>query len=99
MERHRTQKALKQTTDHLSLLLESLPIISYTRKADGDFGITFVSSTIEEITGYPAQCFIEDENFWMDHIHPDDRARIVDDLQTEQRERDAPLQLPIPGDG
>ena len=83
MERHRTQKALKQTTDHLSLLLESLPIISYTRKAEGDFGITFVSNTIEEITGYPPQCFIEDENFWMDHIHPDDRPRIIADLQTE----------------
>lgn len=52
MERHRTQKALKQTTDHLSLLLESLPIISYTRKVDGNYAITFVSSTIEEITGY-----------------------------------------------
>ena len=38
MERHRTQQALKQTTDHLSLILESLPIVSYTRKADGDFG-------------------------------------------------------------
>jgi len=83
MERHRTQKALKQTTDHLSLLLESLPIISYTRKADGDFGITFVSSTIEEITGYPPQCFIEDQNFWMEHIHPDDRARVVTELQTQ----------------
>jgi len=81
MERHKTQKALKQTTDHLSLLLESLPIISYTRKAEGDFAITFVSNTIEEITGYPPQCFIEEENFWRDHIHPDDQARIVADLQ------------------
>jgi PAS domain S-box-containing protein len=84
LERRRTQKALKQTTDHLSLLLESLPIISYTRKAEGDFGITFVSNTIEEITGYPPQSFIEDENFWTDHIHPDDRARVVADLQTER---------------
>ena len=84
MERHRTQKALKQTNDHLSLLLESLPIISYTRKAEGDFGITFVSNTIEEITGYPPQCFRDDEHFWVDHIHPDDRARIVTDLQTER---------------
>ncbi|MEN6468591.1 MAG: ATP-binding protein [Smithella sp.] len=81
MERHKTQKALKQTTDHLSLLLESLPIISYTRKAEGDFAITFVSNTIEEITGYPPQCFIEEDNFWRDHIHPDDQARIVADLQ------------------
>ncbi len=81
MERHKTQKALKQTTDHLSLLLESLPIISYTRKAEGDFAITFVSNTIEEITGYPPQCFMEETNFWRDHIHPDDRARIDDELQ------------------
>jgi PAS domain S-box-containing protein len=84
MERHETQKALKQTTDHLSLLLESLPIISYTRKAQGGFGITFVSSTIEEITGYPPSCFIEDENFWSDHIHPDDRERILSELEGER---------------
>jgi PAS domain S-box-containing protein len=84
MERHRTQKALKQTTDHLSLLLESLPIISYTRKMDGPFSIKFVSSTIEEITGYPPQCFMDDENFWADHIHPDDRSRILGELKASQ---------------
>jgi PAS domain S-box-containing protein len=85
MERHRTQQALKQTTDHLSLILESLPIVSYTRKADGDFGITFVSNTIEEITGYPAQRFIEEDGFWKDHIHPDDRLRVITELQEEQK--------------
>ncbi len=81
MERQETQKALKQTTDHLSLLLESLPIISYTRKAEDDFGVTFVSSSIEDITGYPPQLFIEDEQFWADHIHPDDRGRILAELK------------------
>ena len=85
MERHRTQQALKQTTDHLSLILESLPIVSYTRRADGDFGITFVSNTIEELTGYPASRFIEEECFWKDHIHPDDRQRVITELQTEQK--------------
>lgn len=85
MERQRTQQALKQTTDHLSLILESLPIVSYTRKSDGDFGITFVSNTIEELTGYPAQRFIEDQEFWSDHIHPDDRQRVVFELQAERK--------------
>ena len=84
LERHRTQKALKQTTDHLSLLLESLPIVSYTRKTEEPFSITFVSSTIEEITGYPPQCFMDDENFWADHIHPDDRSRILGELKSGQ---------------
>lgn len=83
-ERHRTQQALKQTTDHLSLILESLPIVSYTRQAEGDFGITFVSNNIEEITGYPAARFIEDKDFWQDHIHPNDRQRIISELQNER---------------
>ncbi len=84
MERHETQKALKQTTDHLSLLLESLPIISYTRRVSGDYGITFVSNGIEEITGYSPSCFVEDERFWIEHIHPDDQARVTADLDAER---------------
>jgi len=83
-ERKKTQQALKQTTDHLSLILESLPIVSYTRKSEGNQGITFVSNTIEEITGYPAQRFIEDDNFWIEHIHPDDRQRVLYELQSKQ---------------
>ncbi|PKN04801.1 MAG: hypothetical protein CVU74_05070, partial [Deltaproteobacteria bacterium HGW-Deltaproteobacteria-9] len=84
MERHRTQQALKETTDHLSLILESLPIVSYTRRAGGDFEITFVSNTIEEITGYPSHCFLEDKDFWKDHIHPDDCQRVISELQADR---------------
>ncbi len=82
LERRQTQKVLKQTTDHLSLLLESLPIISYTRKLDGNFSITYVSNSIEEIAGYTPGCFTEDDNFWMEHIHPEDRERIASELRS-----------------
>ena len=81
LERRQTQKILKQTTDHLSLLLESLPIISYTRKLGGNFGITYVSNSIEEIAGYTPGCFTEDDHFWIEHIHPDDRERILSELR------------------
>lgn len=84
MERHRTQQALKETTDHLSLILESLPIVSYTRKADGNFAITYISNTIEEITGYPSHCFLEEKDFWKDHIHPDDCQRVIAELQADR---------------
>ena len=83
MERQKAQKALKETSDHLSVLLESLPIISYSRRAGENFGITFVSNAIEEITGYDPRSFVEDENFWRDHIHPDDQNRVFAELQTE----------------
>ena len=52
----KTNKALKETTDHLSLILEFLPIVSYTCNADENLTTTFVSNSIKEITGYtPAQ--------------------------------------------
>ncbi len=44
--------ALKETTEHLSLILESLPIVSYSRQAESPFSLTYVSTTVKEMTGY-----------------------------------------------
>jgi PAS domain-containing protein len=46
-------EALRETKEQLALLLESLPIVSFTCRPDNDFAFTFMSSAIEEITGYP----------------------------------------------
>jgi PAS domain S-box-containing protein len=35
---------------------------------------TFVSREVESILGYPVESWIKIPNFWLDHIHPDDRA-------------------------
>lgn len=73
-------EALHQTTEQLALLLESLPIVAYTARAGGDFGITYVSNSIEEITGYPPENFTGDATFWADHLSAEDCRRIVDEL-------------------
>jgi PAS domain S-box-containing protein len=74
---------LKRTTEQLSLLLESLPIVPFTCKAEGDYGITYVSKTIKEITGYSALQFIGNPEFWETHIHPDDRKRTFSHLSVQ----------------
>ncbi|HDQ03921.1 MAG TPA: PAS domain S-box protein [Deltaproteobacteria bacterium] len=74
-------KALKESTDHLSLILESLPIISYTCSANASSKFTFVSNSVKEITGYTPQQFIENHNFWHQRLHPEDRERIIDALK------------------
>ncbi len=81
----KANKALKETTDHLSLILESLPIVSYTCSANGNSKITFVSNSIKEITGYAPVQFTEDTSFWQEHIHPDDRERILLELKSAFR--------------
>lgn len=84
-ERERAEKTLRETTERLSLILKSLPIVSYTCGADRHFKTTFVSNTISEITGYVPQQFIEDPFFWQDHIHPDDREKTLAEVKTAIR--------------
>jgi PAS domain S-box-containing protein len=77
----KANKALKETTDHLSLILEFLPIVSYTCNADDNFKITFVSKRVKEITGYAPVQFTGNSSFWLEHVHPDDRQDVLKKLK------------------
>lgn len=72
---------LKAAHEQLSLIMESLPIIPYTRRADGDLAITFMGKSVEVITGYTPGQFMDDPAFWLDHVHPDDRSRVMAELE------------------
>ncbi|MFO7497293.1 MAG: PAS domain S-box protein [Desulfobacterales bacterium] len=78
--RKEAAEALRQTKEQLALLLESLPIVPFTCKAEGDFGITYVSKTIEEITGYKPFEFLADSSFWTRHVSEEDSGRILGEL-------------------
>ena len=78
----KANKALKETTDHLSLILEFLPIVSYTCNADENLTITFVSKRVKEITGYTPAQFTGNPSFWQDHIHPEDQQDILKKLKS-----------------
>jgi PAS domain S-box-containing protein len=80
-ERERAEKTLRETTEQLSLILTSLPIVSYTCSADKNFKTTFVSNSISEITGYTPHQFVENPFFWQEHIHPDDRDKTLAGLR------------------
>jgi PAS domain-containing protein len=66
----------EQDKEHLSLLLDNMPVIVYTCEAEGDFARTFISDSITEVTGYKPDDFISNASFWSDHIHPVDKPRI-----------------------
>ncbi|MBC7690190.1 MAG: PAS domain-containing protein [Methylotenera sp.] len=47
--------------------------------ADSDtLRFTFVSAQAEQITGFPAETWLEDGEFWANHLHPSDRSRVLD---------------------
>ncbi|WP_290649615.1 EAL domain-containing protein [Aquisalimonas sp.] len=42
----------------------------------GSLRYTFVSPEAEVLLGYPVECWLHEENFWLRHVHPDDHERV-----------------------
>jgi len=66
-----------EVNKRLQYLLTSRGAVIYTSKASGDYGATFVSENIDKMTGYESKDFLENPEFWIEHVHPDDRARLL----------------------
>ena len=83
----KANKALKETTNQLSLVMEFLPIVSYTCDIDENLTITFVSNSVREITGYTPEQFMENPSFWQEHIHPEDQIYILKKLKSTAKKK------------
>ena len=81
-----TSAQLEQTTGRLEELIKNAPTVVYSF-LPADSTITYMSENIRELLGYEPAAFTEDINFWRDHVHPDDRQRVIDELaRPESRE-------------
>ncbi len=69
--------ALRTVQARQQLLLTSTPVVLYACRASGDYGATFVSENVVEQLGYSPRDFTDHSNFWISHIHPDDRAYVL----------------------
>jgi PAS domain S-box-containing protein len=73
---------LQTANEQLSLILENLPIIPYTCKAEGDYGATFIGDSVTRVAGYKHEHFTANPSFWADNIHPDDKLRVFEGLHS-----------------
>ncbi len=78
-ERKRAEEALRASEARYRTLVEQLPAIIYIDDVAGEPGRTlYVSPQVESVLGItPAEWINEDLNLWSEHIHPDDRERVV----------------------
>jgi diguanylate cyclase (GGDEF)-like protein/PAS domain S-box-containing protein len=53
-------------------LVESTRAIVWEAEPDS-LRFTYVSPEVETVLGYPAHCWTEEPDFWLQHIHPEDR--------------------------
>lgn len=66
--------------ERLKYLVENTPAIIYSSVPSGDFKMTYVSSNARRILGYDPANMVADDNFWFEHIHPDDIPQIFSSL-------------------
>jgi len=85
--RERGAKARRQLKEsqtsaerRLAQLLSSSPAVIYSFKASGDYGPTFISRNVKDLLGYECEDYLESPDFWIERLHPDDRARIMDEF-------------------
>jgi PAS domain S-box-containing protein len=58
--------------DRHARLLDAMPAIAWSASAD-TFRFNYISPAAEQILGYPAQRWLDEPTFWLEHLHPDDR--------------------------
>jgi PAS domain S-box-containing protein len=79
-DRKQAEEALQTINERLNYLLTSTSAAIYTAKTSGDYGATSITENVKQVTGYEPREFIENSSFWIDHVHPEDRQRILNDL-------------------
>jgi PAS domain S-box-containing protein len=80
-EKLRTEQALRRREEHQSIVLRSLPIALYTASIQEDHRrLTFTNESIERITGFKPEAFLERPDFWSSRLNPDDRDRVLAQL-------------------
>jgi len=77
MEDREIEKEFRQIQKHLSYLLAVSPVVIYTTGLEFPYPATFVSDNVIDQTGYDAQLFINDPEFWIKRTHPDDLANVL----------------------
>ncbi|NPV05017.1 MAG: PAS domain S-box protein [Syntrophaceae bacterium] len=76
LSRKHAETRLIQTSERLSVVLESLPIVTFTASGSAGDEITYITGTVEELTGFRPVEILGKPGFFMEHVHPDDRYAV-----------------------
>jgi len=88
VERKQAEEALKESQRQLSTMMSNLPGMAYRCKNDLDWTMDFISDGCFGLTGYEAKQLIHNAQFsFTQIIHPDDREKVWDAIQSDIRNR------------
>jgi diguanylate cyclase (GGDEF)-like protein/PAS domain S-box-containing protein len=67
---------LKARARRFRKLVDTVEAILWEASAE-TFRISFLSHSAERLLGYPREQWLQEENFWERHLHPDDREQTI----------------------
>ena len=82
-------RQFRDMATQLATLFKNLPGMAYRRGNEPNSRLEFVSEGCRGLSGYPRSDFDEVNKYWVDIIHPEDRARVTSDVAEAIREGDA----------
>ncbi|WP_372441146.1 response regulator [Microvirga arvi] len=92
-EKLAAEQALRRREEHQSIVLQSLPIALYTASIQEDHRqLRFTNESIERITGFKPEAFLERPDFWSSRINDEDRDRALVQLKRLEDEGSVSLE-------
>ena len=68
--------------ERLNLISKHMPSIIYSADiTPPNYQATFISHNIKQILGFEPIDFLNNPSFWIDHVHPEDKEKILKDLE------------------
>lgn len=74
----RRENELLQVRARYQALVEEIPAVLYIDRPGTNEKTLYVSPQVEEILGVTPQEYMQNTSFWIDHLHPEDRERVVE---------------------
>ena len=77
-ERKITEERLQKAEANYRTLVEQLPVVVYQDAIDDVSTALYISPQYERLFGFPPGARLRDPEFWVDHLHPEDRDRVLE---------------------
>ena len=81
-EMRQAEQALRRSEERQALILGQLPIVLYTADLTSGIPFRYLSDTAQSVLGCPPARFIDDPGYWEAGLHPDDRNRVLRQLES-----------------
>jgi PAS domain S-box-containing protein len=77
-ERKNAEERLSKAEANYRTLVEQLPVVVYQDAIDDVSTALYISPQYERLFGFPPDARLRNPQFWVDHLHPDDRDRVLE---------------------